>query len=120
MIWTISNTIAPRKRTSYNASPARSSRIAFVRIECDAGAPSYAYVESLQVSHEELIWPYPEKQYPIELFSRRDAISTEPKLIAIFPTPIVFIGSQVTLSIHNDAPEPLPVRVTFVWEASQT
>lgn len=119
MIYTLSNIIAPRKRTYYKASPRRRSRIAFIRIQYGAGTPTYAYVDSLQVGHEELIWPYPEKQFPIELFSRREAIAENAKLQQLFPTPGVDIGSNVSLHIHNDAPEPLVVSVTFEWETSQ-
>lgn len=113
--WTLHAVIPPRSFSEFNASPTRSSPIAFIRIQAAAGVPSYAYLDSLRVNHEELIWPYPEKQFPIELFSN----ILEPKLRSLFPTPIVLIGSRVEVRIHNPAPDPLPVSVTFEWERSQ-
>ena len=119
MIYKISSTIAPRQCCKFNASPRRPSRISLVRIQYRAGTPTYAFVFSLTVNNEELIWPYPPAQHPIELFTVENWAHRDPKLCKIFPTPLVHIGSQATIGIHNDAPEPLPVEVTFEWEMSQ-
>ena len=100
----------------FDAFPRRSGILTFVRIRYSSGVPTYAYVDSFKVVTQEFVWPYPEKQFPIELFADKGALAMEPKLREIFPTPIVRIGTGVAVGIHNYAPEPIAVSVTFEWE----